>query len=455
MSRWLTIGFIALQLGACSSASDADKAQETKRVYAAVDGALLTKSWPVRMADDTLRARFEGHPGWRAVFEQDLAVALPAFGDAQDGRGLARVHQGLSDLYRQASLLTASATIEAFDSDASETDPLDLAYVIGVSHAIRGDYEKASQHLGATPSNSVFSERAASWTAALSQAERIPKLEVLSEISGSLGDVQPGVEPTIDLAPDAEVPERTEKGRLLAITDPTRFLTRSAWHSAAAAASAPPTDAGVLDQISARYSTAPPTQTTHPELPLDDAWLFASADLVASDVSFIAEAKSAGIAAVSTWSDRSVLAAALVPSIKDGAVEPQAVLDAGLALQKQLQAMMADVGGGEMAFHRPFAQRARAAVLMAGMVVADANDQYRDAGILRLNALERQEEIGMDVVFAISVAAWDAGNRNPMRPEELTHQFKSSYPALSATRAPLEALHLRRSRNAGPSNPVH
>ena len=102
-----------------------------------------------------------------------------------------------------------------------------------------------------------------------------------------------------------------------------------------------------------------------------------------------------------------------------------------------------------------FALRARVAVLLAGMVVADANDQYRDAGILRLNALERMEQTGLDPVFALSVAAWDAGNRNPLRPEEITHQLKTSYPALFATRAPLEALHLRRSRNAGPSNPVH
>lgn len=455
MNRYLTIGLIALHLGACSSEPATDQTTGSGRVYASVDGGLLAKSWPVRMADDTLRARFEGHAGWRAVFEQDLVGARIAFSEVQDARGLARVHQGLSDLYRQAALLTASATIEAFDVDAAETDPLDLAYVIGVSHAIRGDYTKAKAHLEATPSTSVFSDRAGRWSAAISETKRTPKLAVLSGISGDLGAVEPGVEPPVDLAPDAEVPERTEKGRLLGITDPTRFLTRAAWHSAAAAASAPQTDAGVLDQISARYSTSPPVETTHPELPLDDAWLFASADLVAGDVSFIAEARSAGISAVSAWSDRSVLAAALAPSIQDGRVEPQAVLNAGLALQKQLQARMADVGKGEMAFHRPFAQRARAGVLMAGMIVADANDQYRDAGILRLNALERMEEIGVDVVFAISVAAWDAGNRNPMRPEELTHQFKSSYPALSATRAPLEALHLRRSRNAGPSNPVH
>ena len=116
---------------------------------------------------------------------------------------------------------------------------------------------------------------------------------------------------------------------------------------------------------------------------------------------------------------------------------------------------MADIGGGEQGFHRPFALRARVAVLLAGMIVADANDQYRDAGILRLNALERMEGIGIDPVFALSVAAWDAGNRNPLRPEDILHQFGATYPALVAAKAPLEALHLRRSRNATPTTPVH
>ena len=144
-----------------------------------------------------------------------------------------------------------------------------------------------------------------------------------------------------------------------------------------------------------------------------------------------------------------------IDRMAEGRIEPQGVMDAAFALQKQLARAMADIGGGEQGFHRPFSLRARIAVLLAGMIVADANDQYRDAGILRLNALERMEAIGIDPVFALSVAAWDAGNRNPLRPEDILHQFGSTYPALVAAKAPLEALHLRRSRNATPTTPVH
>jgi len=429
---------------------------ETESVsYAAIDGALLSKSWPARMANDADRARFEGRAGWRSVFEHDLAGALGAFDVKADARGVARVHQGLSDLYHQAALLYANAAVEAYEADAQESDPKDLAYPVAVSHFIRGDIDKAKARWADVDTGGPFASRTESWLAVLDNAGSMPTLAELSAISGDLGDVTPGSEPPLNVAADAELAERTEKARTLKVTDPTRFLTLSAWHAAAAAQVAPPTDSGVLGQISARYAVGAPSESSYVALPLDDAWLFASPDLVAADVAFIAEAKSRGIESIAAWADKSVLAAAVQSAIVGEKVDPQKVLDAGLAIQKQLQAMMKDIGGGEMAFHRPFAQRARIAVLMAGMVVADANDQYRDAGILRLNALERMEQLGIDPVFAISVAAWDAGNRNPLRPEELIHQFKSSYPVLSATRGPLEALHLRRSRNAGPANPVH
>ena len=444
---------LAALLAGCGS--EGDPAKTTQKTYAAVDGALVSKTWPARMADDQVRSRFEGGEGWRAIFESDLQRAIVAFAGGSDARGLARAHQGLADLYRQAALLSAHATVEAYGVDGLETDPPDLAYVIGVGHAIRGEQDAAIARFAAVDPGGPFGSRALAWKAALTPDGKMPDLATLSGISGDLGEVTPGTDPTFSSAPDASLPERTEQARPMAVMDPTRLLTRSAWHAKAASMSAPPTDSGVLAQVASRYAVGNPDPNTHVELPVDDAWLFCSNDLMAADVGFIAEASVKGVQAVSAWADKSVLAASVQPAVVDGKVVPDAVLDAAFALQKQLQAMMADIGGGEQAFHRPFALRARVAVLLAGMVVADANDQYRDAGILRLNALERMEQTGLDPVFALSVAAWDAGNRNPLRPEEITHQLKTSYPALFATRAPLEALHLRRSRNAGPSNPVH
>ena len=91
------------------------------------------------------------------------------------------------------------------------------------------------------------------------------------------------------------------------------------------------------------------------------------------------------------------------------------------------------------------------------MVVADTNDQYRDAGILRLNALEQMGELkasmslAKDPVFALSVAAWHSGNRSPIPAQQLIHELLGRYPSLTAARYPLDALNIRASRNAGPS----
>jgi hypothetical protein len=93
------------------------------------------------------------------------------------------------------------------------------------------------------------------------------------------------------------------------------------------------------------------------------------------------------------------------------------------------------------------------------MRVADKAGQYRDAGILRLEALERMEggkgSVQRDPAFALSVAAWDASNRSPLRPEEILHKLIPDFPALAVARSPLEALHLRLNRHAAPSTPVH
>jgi hypothetical protein len=115
---------------------------------------------------------------------------------------------------------------------------------------------------------------------------------------------------------------------------------------------------------------------------------------------------------------------------------------------------MAAAGGGVQAFHRPFAEIARVAVLRAGMLVADGAGQYRDAGILRINALERSNGPAGDPVFLLSVAAWDAGNRNPLRAQELIHALAKAHPALEAARIPLDALHIRLSRNTASGGPV-
>ena len=446
--------FPAMMLAAALSAcgEDSGPSEPAKQSLAAVDGALAVDTWPARLAHDDKRARFEGHDGWRFVFDYDLAQALSAFSAGGDARGLARVHQRLADLYGSAALLTANATVEAYQTDAQPSDPVNMAYFVGVSEIVRGNTAAGVALLDTVDGVDSLVRRANAWKG-LSFAKA--ELADLEAISGPLGPVTPGTDPPAQQLPHFELAEQTEKGNALGVNDPTALLARAAWHRAAAAAAAPETDRGVLGQLERRYTIFSAEEQTHPVLGVDDAWLFAGSTLSAADAAFVAEARASGIKAIESWADRSVLAASLKGSIVDGKLDPERVQDAGFALSKQLAAVMEDVGGGVMGFHRPFSQRARIAVLQAGMIAADANDQYRDAGILRLNALERMESVGVDPVFAMSVAAWDAGNRNPLRAEEILHKFRSSYPALSAAKPSLEALHLRRSRNAGPANPVH
>jgi len=455
MIRWLTILALTATLGGCSTEPESGGDAGSAVVVQAVAGELLAGSWPARMAHDDQRSRFESQDGWRHMFEYDLSLALVAFSVETDPRGLSRVHEQLAALYTQGAFLAANATVEAYGEGALETDPDEVVYLLGVSEFIRGDRDAALKHFSEVAPSSVFALRTGLWMGVLANPG-MPSLEVLTSVSGTLGEVVPGQEPAALPVPHFELKEKSEKGRLMGANDPTALLTRAAWHRAAAVQAAPESDQAALGQFQLRYGLdRSRSSDEHAALELDDAWLFCSSNLSATDAAFVAEAMTQGISAVSKWADKSVLAAAVAPAIQDGKVDPQAVMDAGFGLQKQAQRMMADIAGAEAGFHRPFAQRARIAVLQAGMIVADANDQYRDAGILRLNALERMETVGVEPVFALSVAAWDAGNRSPLRPEEILHQFRSTYPALSAAKAPLEALHLRRSRNAGPANPVH
>ena len=49
----------------------------------------------------------------------------------------------MSDMYAQGALLAANASMEAYGVDGVETDPVEMVYILGVSAAIRGEFDKA------------------------------------------------------------------------------------------------------------------------------------------------------------------------------------------------------------------------------------------------------------------------------------------------------------------------
>ncbi|RME27741.1 MAG: hypothetical protein D6798_03860, partial [Deltaproteobacteria bacterium] len=334
----------------------------------------------------------------------------------------------------------------------------EVPYFQAVGAFLAGDPDAGRAALASQPESGPDALRAAvgDWRRWVESGATWPPDELLVDIPGAPGEV------TVDGAPDAgtlphyRLVEQSPEGREVELTDPTTLYLLARWHDAAAAAAAPEEDRGLLMALQVPWLLPPESApSVTPDVVLDDAWLFGGFLLASADLPFLVAASTDGVAAVEAWKDRSPLAAAVAPAIVDGRVVPDRMLDQAAWLGKQLEQGMARVGGGEEAFHSPFARIARVAALRAGMVVADANGQFRDAGVLRINALDRSSESAADPVFLASVAAWDVGNANPLRAQELVHRLVRRYPPLAAVRYPLDALHIRLSRNAAPAAPVH
>ena len=72
--------------------------------------------------------------------------------------------------------------------------------------------------------------------------------------------------------------------------------------------------------------------------------------------------------------------------------------------------------------HTIFAEFAEIGLLHAAMVMANVNDQYRDAGEIRLNMRDLVQK-SPKITF-LELAAWDAGNKSPLRPQNPSSIFK-------------------------------
>ncbi len=444
---------------ACSGSGGDDQGATEAPAVQAIDASLATTTWPVRMADAQARSPFETQPGWASLFQRDHAGALAAFGaDPGDGRGLARTHLELAALYRQAALLAARSAAHVYGDARVPQDPAEVGYLEAVGRILDGDTDAGLVALGALPGSGPAPLQAAAsgWKAWAAAGATWPPDELLTDIPGAPGEVTPGSDPGLGSLPQFELVEQSKEARTVEAADPTSLYLLSRWHEAAARAAAPEGDAAVVTAwLRPWLLPAEPVDELAPTGDVADAWLFGGFILSPSDLPFIAAAATDGVAAVTAHQATSPLAAVVAPAIVDGQVVPDRMLDQAAWLGQQLEAEMARVGGGEEAFHAPFAQIARVAALRAGMIVADANGQFRDAGVLRINALDRSSESAADPVFLASVAAWDAGNKNALRAQELVHRLTRRYPPVEAVRYPLDALHIRLSRNAAPAAPVH
>ena len=427
------------------------------KTSAVAPAALLDGSWPVRMAVDAARAPFEADGSWAQVFLREYPSALAGFAGSQSAKGQARVHVELAGLYRQAAWLAANATRQVYGEDRQEGDPKEVDYLVAASLGLAGDCAGVQGALGRLPKDArgaAIADGVKAWEAWAAATPCPALLGDWTGIVGQPGAVAVGTVPEPGTLPGLQLQEVVEGGRAVAATDPTSLYLVSRWHEAAANAATPEDDAALIAALIAPYRV-PIDAPVAFSGPVSDEWLFGGFAMSAEDVGFLAVAGKDGVAAVEAWKDRSLLAAVIAPTIQDGKVVPDLVLDQAALLGQQMEAAMEAKAGKVDGFHRGFADLARVGALRAGMLVADAAGQYRDAGILRINALERSTGPSADPVFLMSVAAWDAGNRNPQRAQDLIHSLVGRFPGVDAARYPLDAMHIRLARNAGPATPVH
>lgn len=442
---------VGVLLAACSGG---DGAQNDQPKGVAIPDAMVAQTWQVRLSDAAARAPFESHPGWGAFFQRNYDQALSSFGaDPGDGEALARTHLEHAELYRQAAKLAASALIEVYGKTPQPEDPPEVAYLVGASHALLGNVAQAREALAKLPAGSAVAAQAACWQSWLDKGGVWPPDADLAGFPGQPGEVTLGGAPTAGELPHYRFAEQGEGAHEIRISDPTTLYLLSRWHEAAAREAAPKDDA-VISELIGIWRLPPEPAPSSDLLPLSDAWLFLSPMLVPEDAAFLAAASKDGISAVTAWSGRSPLAAAVAPSIDAGAVVPDRMLDQAAWLGNQLEAAMKARTGSAEAFHRGFGDMARVGALRAAMIVADAAGQTRDAGILRVNALDRSVDTAADPVFFMSIAAWDTGNRNAQRAQDLVHGLSSRFPAVEAARLPLDALGIRLGRNAAPATAV-
>ncbi len=444
----------------CTDGSS-DESEKASAARAVASPELVALSWPVQMSDSAKRAPFEQHAGWGAMFKRDLPGALAAFqADPGDGRGLARVHADLAAVYRQAAWMGAQATRHIYGADRQATDPLVADYFLGVSLGIAGQCSEAQAALAKL--DPVPSELAAHhtwWTtwASHESCPSLPTAEALSGLPGSPSLVEAGMDPDVGDVPRWTFAEQSESALDVHSGELTSLVQIALSHEERALQVVPPADKPLVKARLSPWRLGLEGTVEAGELPaeVDSAWLFLDFAMVGADLGFLADAERDGLPAVDAWKDRSLLAAAMVPAVEGDKLVPDIVIDQAAELRVQLRTAMESASGSPMSFQAEFAKIGEVALLRAGMLVADANDQYRDAGILRINAFERSDSAARDPVFLMSTASWDAGNRSPLRAQEIVHGFVSRYPSVRAARYPLDALHIRLGRTAPPSTPVH
>lgn len=407
------------------------------------------------MAVDAVRAPFEGRGSWMAWFGGKRAEALSAFASESDAVGLARAHAEYAAMYRQAALLAANATMQVYGADAQPTDPAEVSYLLGVSGALLGDATLRGRlgSAGGTKVTTLASQDAA-WKSWADAGAAWPPDAPAASSPGAPVDPVPGQLPNAGPVPTWQLPE-VGVDTLVDASDPGAMWALARYHEAAARASSAADDAAITLWIDPWRLPSEPRAAASGPVALSDTFLFMSPYATAGDAQFLSDLERDGTAAIAAHASDSPYAVIIAACTKDQKIEVDCVLDGSAALGTAIEGAMAQAAGKEDSFHRPFAEFARAGLLRVADRVAWKMNDSDAGGRIRLLAYDRTANGARDPLFLLSVAAWDAGNRNSVRAEELVHGLLTEVPGLEAARLPLDALHIRLSRNAAPGRPMH
>ncbi len=435
----------ALWLGACTGGSGesasgggADAAADES---ASFPSELVQASWVVRYADaENLGALTE--PGWVALINhRHIQKAVEQSGDDKLLAGRAHLEAAL--LYEQAAMLAAHSFIEVYGKTPEPTDPAGAKHLLAVSYAVLGDTDKARAASKELPAGDPTAGFHAPWKAWLEGDATWPP--DLSSLPLQLPEVAPGVFPTLPPPPHYELPEQGGSSSKRTMADPGALVAVSLWHRAAARAAL----GDGYDAIRAlRAGYALPVEglpgKPGPREPME---LFGSTLITPGDADFMVDLLgAAGAGAVEAHAGTSMLAHLAKEARVDGKVDPDKVSRLIGDMRNAFLDASREASNGEAgAHHRIFADISAAGAYWSLALVAEVEGDRERGGLLRLLARDKAE-LGnhvQDAVSLLSLAAWDAGNRNVHRAPELLHDQARRYPGLEVARYGLDVLALR------------
>jgi len=429
-------------LAGCAGGDDVGAATAPAAVEV-VPAALAAGAWQLSVADPSALNALGADPGWTARFGWDLPAAAAAFASdaSPEGRAaLARVHAEMGAIYRQAALIQAWSVVETYKPEQRrDGDPVEVAYLLGVAYAALGDLDAARANLGQSGASAApgVAQVDATWAALIAEDDFAMGLLGVEGLY-SLPAVTPGETPSPRPAPHLSLPETVGELTVEA-ADPTVSLQLAMWHRAAAEAADPAVAGAVL---------APWTLPLEPPLAVGEVGLealFLGPWPTVADLAF---------AATGEAPEGSLFAAAL-DACPGGTPDLYCVQESAQNLARQLQAAMAEAGGGAHGDHRPLAALAELGLIRHASRRAFAAGDKELGARLMISAIDLSSGPTGDPIFLLKTAAWDASVRNTLRAQQNLHGQVNRLPGLDAARRSLDALAVRVSRDAGPAVPLH